>query len=36
MSTVAPDLADIDAALAKGEGWLRLLEELAEAGVALD
>ena len=35
MSADAPDLSDIDAAIAKGEGWLRLLEELAEAGVAL-
>jgi hypothetical protein len=35
MSDAAPDLADIDAALAKGEWWLRILEELAEAGVAL-
>jgi hypothetical protein len=35
MSTVTPGLADIDAALAKGEWWLRILEELAEAGVAL-
>jgi hypothetical protein len=35
MSAAAPDLADIDAALAKGQWWLRLLEELAEAGVAL-
>jgi hypothetical protein len=35
MSAATPDLADIDAALAKGEWWLRLLEELAESGVAL-
>ena len=35
MVAFAPDLSDIDAAIAKGEGWLRLLEELAEAGVAL-
>jgi hypothetical protein len=35
MSAAAPELADIDAALAKGEWWLRILEELAEGGVAL-
>jgi hypothetical protein len=35
MSDVAPELADIDAALAKGEWWLRILDELAEGGVAL-
>jgi hypothetical protein len=35
MSDAAPERADIDAALAKGEWWLRILEELAEAGVAL-
>ena len=35
MSAAAPDLSDIDAAIAKGEWWLRLLEELAESGVAL-
>ena len=35
MTAAAPDLSDIDAAIAKGEWWLRLLEELAESGVAL-
>ncbi len=28
-------LADIDAAIAKGQWWLRQLDELAEAGVEL-
>ncbi len=35
MTAAAPDLSDIDAAIAKGEWWLRLLEELAESGVEL-
>jgi hypothetical protein len=35
MSASGPDLTDIDAAIAKGEWWLRLLEELAETGVAM-
>jgi hypothetical protein len=35
MFDAAPELAEIDAALAKGEWWLRILDELAEAGVAM-
>jgi hypothetical protein len=35
MTDATPDLGDIDAAIAKGEWWLRLLDELAQAGVEL-
>ncbi len=35
MSSANPDIAAIDAALARGEWWQKVLEELAEAGVQL-